>query len=391
MIIIRSTMPSAEIESSRHLISRPLWIKDPNYFDLQSLTRSDYLWDPRTSRKTEPEGIRARSFKPKVSAYKSTIDWDSGEKEKSISCVHTQLNPNKYQNHSYSLTSLLDQQPRDWLIDDYDSKHKGWRRTDQIVRNKESFTKNSLYREQFPPKEADHVQPVKPVHIPLKTSEKFTDKSIYTDEYIWRPIIIDYSHSKHHKLRLPIEMIPSKPRDESNMISIGENVMSAPGTSPKLFKNTTYREDFQRHALTSKEPVMCRKIAPAIKLSKVLKPPYEIQESYSTINSRYQYDYASSIKHRHLSDRLPAAGITTSGGPIKNQNQTYSFDYENDPLLLKEKSNIQENSIKEFHSNINLSQRMYLPDIIEQVENKWPYLEHKKGCFYTTRPLEGSF
>ncbi|CAH8436487.1 unnamed protein product [Schistosoma rodhaini] len=384
-------MPSAVIESSRHLISRPLWIKDPNYFDLQSSTRSDYLWDPRTSRKTEPEGIRARSFKPKVSAYKSTIDWDLGEKIKSISCVHTQLNPNKYQNHSYSLTSLLDQQPRDWLIDDYDSKHKGWRRTNQIVRNKESFTENSLYREQFPPKEADHVQPVKPVHIPLKTSEKFTDKSVYTDEYIWRPIIIDYNQSKHHKLRLPIEMIPSKPRDESNMISIGENVMSTLGTSPKLFKNTTYREDFQRHALTSKEPVMCRKIAPAIKLSKVLKPPYEIQESYSTINSRYQYDYASSIKHRHLSNCLPAAGITTSGGPIKNQNQTYSFDYENYPLFIKEKSNIQEKSIEESDSNINLSQRLYLPDIIEQVENKWPYLEHKKGCFYTTRPLEGSF
>lgn len=59
-------MPSADIDSSRHLISQPLWIKDPNYFDLQSSTRSDYLWDPRTSRKTEPEGIRARSFKPKV-------------------------------------------------------------------------------------------------------------------------------------------------------------------------------------------------------------------------------------------------------------------------------------------------------------------------------------
>lgn len=90
----------------------------------------------------------------KVSAYKSTINWDLGEKAKSISCVHTQVNPNKFQNHSYSLTSLLDQQPRDWLIDDYDSKHKGWRRTDQIIRNKQSFTKNSLYREQFPPKEA---------------------------------------------------------------------------------------------------------------------------------------------------------------------------------------------------------------------------------------------
>ncbi|RTG83632.1 uncharacterized protein DC041_0010156, partial [Schistosoma bovis] len=378
-------MPSADIDSSRHLISQPLWIKDPNYFDLQSSTRSDYLWDPRTSRKTEPEGIRARSFKPKVSAYKSTINWDlgekaksiscvhtqvnsnkfqnhsysltslldqqprdwliddydskhkgwrrtdqiirnkesftknslyreqfppkeagekaksiscvhtqvnsnkfqnhsysltslldqqprdwliddydskhkgwrrtdqiirnkesftknslyreqfppkeAGEKAKSISCVHTQVNSNKFQNHSYSLTSLLDQQPRDWLIDDYDSKHKGWRRTDQIIRNKESFTKNSLYREQFPPKEAVHVQPVKPVHIPLKTSEKFTDKSVYTDEYIWRPILIDYNQLKHHKLCLPIEMIPSKPRDESNMITVGENVMSMPGTN----------------------------------------------------------------------------------------------------------------------------------------------------------------
>ncbi|CAI2725495.1 unnamed protein product [Schistosoma spindalis] len=384
-------MPSAEIESSRHLISQPLWIKDPNYFDLQSSTRSDYLWDPRTSRKTEPEGIRARSFKPKVSAYKSTINWDLGEKAKSISCVHTQVNPNKYQNHSYSLTSLLDQQPRDWLIDDYDSKHKGWRRTDEIIRNKESFTKNSLYREQFPPKEADHVQPVKPVHIPLKTSEKFTDKSVYTDEYIWRPILIDYNNLKHHKLCLPIEMIPSKPRDESNMINIGENVMSMPGTNPNLFKNTTYREDFQRHALNRKEPVMCRKIAPVIKLSKVLKPPYEIQESYSTINSRYQYDYASSIKHRHLSNRLPAAGMTTFDKPIKSQIQTYSFDLENDPSLIKEKYNNQENSMEKVHSNINLSQRMYLPDIIEQVQNKWPYLEHKNGCFYSTKPLEGSF
>ncbi|CAH8465665.1 unnamed protein product [Schistosoma turkestanicum] len=384
-------MSSAEVESSRHLISQPLWIKDPNYFDLQSSTRSDYLWDPRSSRKTEPEGIRARSFKPKVSAYRSTLNWDLGERAKSISCVHTQINPQTYKNQSYSLNSLLDQQPSDWLIDDYDSKHKGWRRTEQMVRNKDSFTKTSLYREHFTPKEAEHVQPVKPVHIPLKTSEKFSDKSVYTDEYTWRPILIDYNRLKHHRLCLPIECIPSRPRDESNIMTIGEDVISLSNTNSKPFKNTTYREDFQRRELIRKEPVMCRKISPTIKLSKGLKPPYEIQESDFSMNSKYQYDYGCLLKHRRLSSQLPAAGITTTGGPIKNQNQTYSFDSENYPSFIKEKSNIGKEKTQEFCSNINLSRQMYLPDIVEQMDNKWPYLEHKKGCFYSTRPLEGSF
>lgn len=57
---------------------------------------------------------------------------------------------------------------------------------------------------------------------------------------------------------------------------------------------------------------------------------------------------------------------------------------------MKEQFNHQKNSIQNFHSNVNLSQRLYLPDIIEQVENKWPYLEHKNGCFYSTKPLKGS-
>nr|AAW27428.1 SJCHGC08655 protein [Schistosoma japonicum] len=145
------------------------------------------------SRKTEPEGIRARSFKPKVSAYRSTINWDLGEKSKSITCIHTPINPQSHQSLSISLTNLLNHQPRDWLIDDYDSKHKEWRQTNQIVTNKESFTKMSLYREHFSQKEADNVKPMKPVHIPLKTSERFTNKSVYTDEYIWRPIAVDYN------------------------------------------------------------------------------------------------------------------------------------------------------------------------------------------------------
>ncbi|CAH8468666.1 unnamed protein product [Heterobilharzia americana] len=168
-IYLNNLLPmSLEVQSCRNLLTQPLWIKDSQYFDLQSLQRSDYQWHLGTSRKAEPEGIRARSFKPKVSAYRSTINW-IWVKNQSQSLV--------------SLTNLLNQQPRDWLIDDYDSKHKEWRRTEQIVKNKEPFTRTSLYREHFSPKEADHVQPVKPVHTPLKTLEKFSDTSVYTHEY----------------------------------------------------------------------------------------------------------------------------------------------------------------------------------------------------------------
>ncbi|KAH8850200.1 hypothetical protein KSF78_0000435 [Schistosoma japonicum] len=384
-------MPPTEVHSSRHLISQPLWIKDPNYFDLQSSTRSDYQWDPRMSRKTEPEGIRARSFKPKVSAYRSTINWDLGEKSKSITCIHTPINPQSHQSLSISLTNLLNHQPRDWLIDDYDSKHKEWRQTNQIVTNKESFTKMSLYREHFSQKEADNVKPMKPVHIPLKTSERFTNKSVYTDEYIWRPIAVDYNRLKHQRIRLPIELIPSKPRDESSIENMNKIMMSLPSSQSDLLKITTYREDFKKPTLTIKEPVMCRKIAPVIKSSEVLKPPYEINEPMSSINSRYQYDYSGSSKHHRLSNQLPAAGITTFGGPIKSQRQTYSFHSDNCTVLIKENSNIQDGIDRECNSNINLSQNTYLPEIVEQVKNKWPYLEHKKGCFYTTKPIEGCF
>ncbi|CAH8828188.1 unnamed protein product [Trichobilharzia szidati] len=394
---------SVEIQSSRHLLSQPLWIKDPDYFDLQSLQRLDYHWHPGTSRKTEPEGIRARSYKPKVSAYRSTLNWDLGEKSKSVSSVNARQKTDVLENFSGSLTNLLNQQPRDWLIDDYDSRHKQWRRTDEIVRSKEPFTKMSLYREQFSPKEADRVQPVKPVHEPLKTSEKFSNKSVYTHEYTPKPIVLDnkkfsnksvYTHeytpkpivldnsnTKYRKICLPLEMIPQK-------------VMPTPSAETKEdfatnrdpFKSTTYREDFQKHVSKNNGPVMCRKLAPKLKMSNVIKPPYDILQLNPITISSYRMNYTNSVKRQNSYDQLPAAGLPTSGGPIKSQRQTYSFSHDSH---AKEKDNTVESLS---HAPVHqLSRNLCLPNIIEQIENKWPYLEHRKGCFYTTKQLDGNF
>ncbi|CAH8468683.1 unnamed protein product [Heterobilharzia americana] len=167
-------------------------------------------------------------------------------------------------------------------------------------------------------------------------------------------------------------MIPSRPVHKSSAETMGNFV-----ANKDMLKNTTYKEDFQRYVLMNKEPVMCRKIAPTIKMSKVLRPPYEILEASPTSTSSYRMNFTDFMKSHHLSDQLPAAGLTTSGGPIKSQRQTYSFQ----PLIAKELSKTEESLSKQRHSSVQLSRSLYLPDIVEQIENRWPYLEHKKDAF----------
>ncbi|VDQ16626.1 unnamed protein product [Trichobilharzia regenti] len=102
--------------------------------------------------------------------------------------------------------------------------------------------------------------------------------------------------------------------------------------------------------------------------------------------SSYRLNYTNSVEKQNSYDQLPAAGLPTSGGPIKSQRQTYSFSCDGHP---KEKDNTGESlSHPPVHQ---LSRSRCLPNIIEQIENKWPYLEHRKGCFYTTKQLDGNF
>lgn len=52
--------------SSKHLISKPLWIIDPSFMDLQSLNRLDYQNFYKINKENKLQKIKAPSFKPKV-------------------------------------------------------------------------------------------------------------------------------------------------------------------------------------------------------------------------------------------------------------------------------------------------------------------------------------
>ncbi|KAA3681424.1 uncharacterized protein DEA37_0009903 [Paragonimus westermani] len=147
-------MLKAVAQTSRNLISQPLWIIDPKYHDIHSMTRSDYTGHYHPAQDKHTQCLRARSFKPKstntlliilrqVSAYRTTLSLTMPVSPRGLQDALEGTSITSHPN-AYVLRS-----PGDYCVDDKLASRCHWRRTGQIIEHPEPFIGSSVYRHDF--------------------------------------------------------------------------------------------------------------------------------------------------------------------------------------------------------------------------------------------------
>ncbi|CAL8092797.1 unnamed protein product [Calicophoron daubneyi] len=374
-------------EFPRHLVSHPLWISDFKYADLRSIMHSDYRGHFHKTRREAPYGMRARSFKPKVSAYRSTLNLNMPR------CESTPHSEPVWQAFEAGRTPtpgevLFRPKPNTaWVIDDKHSLRSRWRTVGEIQPSQEPFTRTSLYREHFPPKVPEKMEKIKAVHIPLKTARIFDSRSTYALDFGG----YDQSAAPRIRKRARTECSEIMEKSEPDLPPTREKSSAEDqptmGLPTPLMTRTTYKIDYQPYGEGVKpEAIMSRNVAARVHSKPVETPPYEITNRDFTVVTSYRKDYNSSGKPN--CSLLPAAGLVTRRGAMRSQRETHQFQ------MPPEKSYSAETKMGRKTKSSLHTAREFFTDRVERMyensrqQNLWPYLEHKNSFFYTTENTE---
>ncbi|KAF8569825.1 hypothetical protein P879_03456 [Paragonimus westermani] len=158
------------------------------------------------------------------------------------------------------------------------------------------------------------------VHIPLKTKQPFTNRSVYSKDFCRTPV-------------------------QYQRCSTG-----------------TFR----------------RRESPQV----VTEPPFEITENL--VNDGTTYRETFSTRHPATYTDYPAAGLITRGGRLRTQRETYQFyssprSLKTDRVAKLARQTKAHSVQNRLDSNEQDTKELHQ---IRVKQNVWPFLEHKNSCFY---------
>ncbi|VDP73551.1 unnamed protein product [Echinostoma caproni] len=364
---------------TRYLISRPLWIAEQPHVQVRSLMHDDFPGHFHVTRREAPYGLRARSYKPKVSAYRSTLQLQTPYRATGGISDHE----TKYNTASEKI--LFDPAYKDCrTVDDRQANRIRWRRMGQIERSILPQENETLYRSHYPIKTPEPVQRVTMKHIPLKTEQGFANNSVYKTDFAnvkvpckCYPTPLQRIHSNSSGRQSTVPIVNAKL--EGNLTSIHETER---GTNSPVNKSS-YEIDYQKYLPpTNRVPLLTRRIAPKVFARPVTNPPFEIAEfDANNFKSSYREHYKTTNDPKRQC--LPAAGSITRGGRLISQRETYPYYCTPTPVLRLPCAQ----SVPKTLSPVNPKDRSQTTvDCYQNSldQNIWPYLEHKSSCFYTT-------
>ncbi|CAH8449083.1 unnamed protein product [Dicrocoelium dendriticum] len=333
--------------------SQPLWIADPNYHYLRSLSKSDYSGFPNLGRKDDSCSLKAKSFKPKVSAYRTTL-----------SLVTDDGLPSDDSNIQY-------------VVDDPRAAQVHWRCLGQIRRSNERFFPCTSYREQFPTKYTGMPERRKLIHVPQVSEEKFNCQSAYRSDFCRPTTNLFESLCKYpvpNAANILHSLLPKRLKSAKNDEN-SRNIQNPKLANVTMEKTTTYALSYT--------PKQQRDMPSRRTGTKYIRePPFEVSDKPVTGETTYRATYTIKDKADEINNHRIAAGLVTRGGPVKYQRETFTY-YPATACTLDEMPSCSD-AARRNTAGGESSEVQQTRQFAER-NNLWPYVEHKSGCFYTVK------
>ncbi|TPP65538.1 hypothetical protein FGIG_10725 [Fasciola gigantica] len=367
---------------TRFLVSQPLWIAEQPNVEMKSLMRADYPGHIHATRSEVPYGLRAKSYKPKVSAYRSTLQLRTPYRS-------TGLMRNLEPGYTIRPEELLfdSRHQRDRLVDDRQANQCKWLSRGQIKRNDEPMERSSLYRLDFASKTLEPVRRITIKHVPLHSEEPFTGTSMYMTDF--NKVSVPRSRYAESQQKTQSQHFGRYSVAKSTAFEAKPVGPSSPiqgGETPRMSTTSSYKIDYQPYAVPLRSvPLFTRRVAPQLFSRPVTNPPFEITAfGVTPMKSSYQEHYNPEGKPD--AQNLPPAGSITRGGRMLSQRETYAYHKTPTPRLPVPDSH----SLLGLPSEVDLPRRSHTATELYQRslnDNMWPYLEHSQTLSFPKTAL----
>ncbi|KAA0197807.1 hypothetical protein FBUS_01091 [Fasciolopsis buskii] len=338
------------VPDTRYLTSQPLWIAEQPHVEMKSLMHADYPGHFHVTRREAAYGLRAKSYKPKVSAYRSTLQLRTAYRSTGL------MNDPE---PAYAIRPeqlLLDPHyQRDRSVDDRQLNQSKWLSRGQLRRSDAPMEPRSLYRLDFSPKTTDPVRRITIEHVPLRSQETFTSTSIYKTDF--KRISATGNRNPEYRENTPCPPSGRFSVAKCTDLEPKSDQHSDESHTPRMSTKSSYKIDYQPYAVPSvRVPLLTRRVAPQLFSRPVTNPPFEVTKiDVSQMKSSYQDHYNPELKPDPRN--LTPAGSVTRGGRMISQRETYGYYYKASsprPVTLNSKASPANSTISVHTANSNL-------------------------------------